>query len=142
MLKSVFSSRVMKWIGYTLILSFLPIIISFILAPTYPYDFTLSNLANLYLAVCVLSVGILRDSSEITHPVSHTIQYLMILYCILSTVMFTRLFDKQGRNETLSPEETKYLLVMAITFLAPTVVIGICTQIYMEWRSLQSDGAE
>ena len=46
MLKSVFY-RVMNWIGYTLILSFLPIIISFMLEAIFKYDFALSNLSNL-----------------------------------------------------------------------------------------------
>ena len=54
MLKSVFY-RVMNWIGYTLILSFLPIIISFMLEAIFKYDFALSNLANLYIAILPLA---------------------------------------------------------------------------------------
>lgn len=42
MLKAVFY-RVMNWIGYTLILSFLPIIILFMMAAVFEYDFTLEN---------------------------------------------------------------------------------------------------
>ena len=141
MLKSVFY-RVMNWIAYTLILSFLPIIISFMLAAIFGYDFTLSNLANLYIAACVLSVGVLRDSSEMEYPINRVIQYAMILSCILSTVIFTALCDKQGHNESLSQTETTYLRIIAVALLAPAAIVGILAQIDMGRRSFLSHGKE
>ena len=141
MFKSVFY-HVMNWIFYTLILSFLPIIISLILAPTYPYDFTVSNLANCYLATCVLSIGLLKDNSEIEHPINRVIRDAMILDCILSTAMFTRLLDQQGKDGTLSSDEIKYLGFIANALLAPTLIVGLGTQIYMGRRLFLLRGKE
>ena len=132
----------MNWIGYTLILSFLPIIISFMLEAIFKYDFALSNLENLYIAACVLSVVVHRDSCEIAHPISRAIQYVMIFGCILSTAIFTALCVVQGENKSLSPQETKLLFVIAFALLGPIAATGILTQIYTGRRSFRSHGKE
>ena len=142
MLKSVFY-RVMNWIAYTLILSFLPIIILFMLAVIFEYDFTLESvLADLFITACGFAVAILRDTVESADFVGHCIRYWMIWVCIISSVIFGGLCIIQGENKSLSPATTENLLFAAGALLIVTAVFGIFTQIYLELRSSHSDDAE
>ena len=141
-MKSVFS-RVMNWIAYTLILSFLPIIISFILAAIFEYDFTLEDvLADLFITACGFAVAILRDTIGSVDFVGHCIRYLMILACILSSVFFGGICIKEGEHSPLSPTTTENLLFAAVAILIVVTVFGIFTQIYMEWLSFHPNDAE
>ncbi len=142
MMKSVFY-RVMNWIAYTLILSFLPIIILFMLAAIFEYDFTLEDvLADLFITACGFAVAILRDTIGSVDFVGHCVRYLMIWACILSSVFFGGLYIAQRENAPLSPVTTDNLLCAAVALLVAIAVVGICTQIYMEWLSFHSDDAE
>ncbi len=142
MLKSVFY-RVMNWICYTLFFSFLPIIISVILALIFEYDFTLEDvLADLFITACGFAVAILRDTIGSVDIIGHCVRFLMILACIISSVIFGALCITQGENTSLSPATTENLLFAAGTLLIAITVVGICTQIYMEWLSFHTDSAE
>ena len=142
MLKSVFY-RVMNWIAYTLILSFLPIIISFILAAIFEYEFTLEDvLADLFITICGFAVAILRDTIGSVDFVGHCIRYLMILACILSSVIFGILCIREGESIFFSPAATENLLFVAGALLIAIAVIGTFTQIYMEWLSFHMDGVK
>ena len=142
MLKSVFY-RVIEWIGFTLILSFLPIILSFGIAWMFEYDFTLEDvLADLFITACGFAVAILRDTIGSTDFVGNCIRYLMMLACILSSGIFCILCFGEEANIFFSPAVTENLFFVAGTLLIVIAVIGIFTQIYMEWLAFHSGGAE
>ena len=136
MLKSVFS-RVMNWIGYTLFFSCLPIIILFMLAVIFKYDFTLANIANLYITDCALAVVVWRDAIILRDiignkvPYVSFVQYLMIWACILSSTFFSALSITQGADLSLAPEITKHLQYAAVSLLCAIATLGIATQIYI-----------
>lgn len=147
MMKSVFY-RVMNWIGYTLFFSCLPIIILFILAVIFKYDFTLENVANLYITDCALAVVvwrdtvILRDTVGSAVPYASFVQYLMIWACILSSTFFTALSITQGAGLSLEPEITKHLQYAAVALLFPIAGLGIGTQSYIGYVSFKPHDEE
>ena len=136
MLKSVLR-RVMNWIGYTLILSLLPIIILLMLAAIFKYDFTVSNIANLYITDCGLAVMVWRDAIVLRDaigsdvPYVSFVQYLMIWACILSSTFFSGLSITQGANISLAEETTQLLQYAAVALLCAIATLGIATQIYI-----------
>ena len=125
----------MNWIGYTLFFSCLPIIILFMLAVIFKYDFTLANIANLYITDCALAVVVWRDAIILRDiignkvPYVSFVQYLMIWACILSSTFFSALSITQGADISLEPEITEHLQYAAVALLGAIAGLGIGIQI-------------
>ena len=124
----------MNWIAYTLMFSFLPIILLFILAKFFGYDSKSANLENLFILDCGLAVAVWRDAMILRDTIEGKIhgacvQYLMIWACIISSTFFSGLCITQGADISLKPEITRHLQYAAVALLFPIAGLGIGTQI-------------
>ena len=128
--------RMKDWLLFTLLLSFLPIIASHIVAANFEFDFTLSNLANCYITVCGLAIAVHRDIIGRKDALSSVAKLTLPAICFVSSMIFGILCWIQGKNLSLDEEIADNLLrFWAFALLSPTAIIGILMQVCIEYNS-------
>ena len=124
-------SRVLYWLAYSVILSFMPVFIGTLSAWIFQYEFnTVDALADLLITDFCLAATVLRDTvGDSENVLARMMLFLMIVICFISSVFFGHIMMLSGLNQQVSAEALRNLTQLVIVLLSVTTVSGILIQI-------------
>ena len=122
-------SKVLYFLAYSVILSFMPILVGLLFSSVFGYSFALLDAsADLLITDFCLAATILRDTIENQRLTGKGIIFSMLLVCCFSAGFFGGIHALTGLGIELGREAVNRLAFLSVILTSVTVAAGIITQ--------------